>query len=405
MIVRDEAANLPRSLPSIFAVADEVVVCDTGSTDGTLDILRDFGCRVVHFQWCDDFAKARNVAISAAKGDYLFWVDADEEIRESEPGALRQACEKLPKDYHGYTATVLCPNDDTGLSLTQADQFRVWRNGMGLRFEGAVHEQLVPEGGPTYNRILPTNAISFFHWGYTARGPVLQAKWDRNRALLERQIQEKPHSYVPWAYMGRQYCWEERHLEALPYLREARKIFEQGKEPEDGLVHSIYSMLALCHHRLGNHQEAVEVARTCPPYGISSELEYLSGCAAALLGETSEAIFRLTRAYTDPSIFRRGVSDPATATWRPRMTLAEIAQRAGDYKTAVSHLEAVLAYNPELLRSDVRFWLIEYCLRITDDARASVHFQALLRAPETDLYRQRALSYLTGQKQPCKIGV
>ncbi len=80
MIVRNEEHNLPRCLESVRGLFDEIVVVDTGSTDRTAEIARDFGARVFDFVWVDDFAAARNAALARATGDYAFWLDADDVV-------------------------------------------------------------------------------------------------------------------------------------------------------------------------------------------------------------------------------------------------------------------------------------------------------------------------------------
>ncbi len=80
MIVRNEQENLPNALSSVAGLFDEIVVVDTGSTDRTAEIARQFGARVFDFVWVDDFAAARNAALARAMGDYAFWLDADDVI-------------------------------------------------------------------------------------------------------------------------------------------------------------------------------------------------------------------------------------------------------------------------------------------------------------------------------------
>jgi GT2 family glycosyltransferase len=89
MIVRDEQDNLPRALESVRGSFDEIVVVDTGSTDRTREIAREFGARVFDFAWIDDFAAARNVALSHATGDFAFWLDADDVVDPSQRETLR----------------------------------------------------------------------------------------------------------------------------------------------------------------------------------------------------------------------------------------------------------------------------------------------------------------------------
>ena len=66
MIARNESRHLPKALASVKGIAAEIMVVDTGSTDDTMSIATAMGAKVLHFDWIDDFAAARNSAIEAA---------------------------------------------------------------------------------------------------------------------------------------------------------------------------------------------------------------------------------------------------------------------------------------------------------------------------------------------------
>lgn len=80
VIAKNEKDNIDRWYESIKGCFDEIVFCDTGSTDGTVDRAKELGLKVVHFDWCNDFAKARNYALEHATCDYVFWNDLDDEL-------------------------------------------------------------------------------------------------------------------------------------------------------------------------------------------------------------------------------------------------------------------------------------------------------------------------------------
>jgi len=67
----------------VQVVADELIVLDAGSKDNSISIARDFGAKVYHFKWNDDFAEARNESLRHATGDWILQVDADEELPSS----------------------------------------------------------------------------------------------------------------------------------------------------------------------------------------------------------------------------------------------------------------------------------------------------------------------------------
>src|SRR5207253_1218124 len=115
MIVRNEDMNLSSCLESVRGVFDEIVVVDTGSTDRTREIACAFGAQVFEFAWVDDFAAARNVALSHATGDYAFWVDADDVLDPPEREKLRALLDGLqPDDEAAYVVRCACDKSSDG---------------------------------------------------------------------------------------------------------------------------------------------------------------------------------------------------------------------------------------------------------------------------------------------------
>lgn len=82
MIVKNEEKILARCLDSLKGLYDEAIIVDTGSTDATKEIASKYTDKVYDFVWVDDFAKARNFAMSKASCDYIYMADADEVIDE-----------------------------------------------------------------------------------------------------------------------------------------------------------------------------------------------------------------------------------------------------------------------------------------------------------------------------------
>ncbi len=80
MIVKNEAHTIRACLESVRDVVTQIVIADTGSTDSTCDIAREFGATVVSFPWQDHYANARNAALAPVKADWVLVLDADEEL-------------------------------------------------------------------------------------------------------------------------------------------------------------------------------------------------------------------------------------------------------------------------------------------------------------------------------------
>ena len=83
MIVKNEEQQLRACLDSLKPIADEIIICDTGSADRTKEIAAQYTDKVYDFPWIDDFAAARNFAFSKATMEYIYTADADEVIDES----------------------------------------------------------------------------------------------------------------------------------------------------------------------------------------------------------------------------------------------------------------------------------------------------------------------------------
>lgn len=95
MIVKNEEAQLRRCLESLYYIADEIIIADTGSTDRTKEIAAEFTDKIYDFPWIDDFSAARNFVFSKATMDYIYTADADEVIDEENIALFKQVKQVL----------------------------------------------------------------------------------------------------------------------------------------------------------------------------------------------------------------------------------------------------------------------------------------------------------------------
>jgi len=193
LIVKNEEHRLKKTLASIKPVADEIVVADTGSTDNTVQLAQELGARVCHFKWCDDFSAARNFCFSQAKGDWIFWLDADEELLPQSVDELRNCL--VRKDVFAF----LILRQDLA-ELDRPDLYtemwlpRLFRNHKDARLLGRHHEQFRPsiaEIAAANGQIVETSQIRIRHYGFA--GPKRAEKFHRDRKLLELELQERPN--------------------------------------------------------------------------------------------------------------------------------------------------------------------------------------------------------------------
>ncbi len=183
MIVKDAELDLARCLASIWPIADEIVVGDTGSRDKTREIAKEYGARVLELEPIDKqpegFAGARNAVMQACTGDWFLWIDADEILIGS--SALRRYL-----DGHIFRGFVLHQNHLQLDAPRHHDiPVRVFKRGPDIQFYGCVHEQ--PQQGDANGDIYPTLDIEdaqLAHTGYLTEGIRRQKMLLRNMPLI-----------------------------------------------------------------------------------------------------------------------------------------------------------------------------------------------------------------------------
>src|SRR5713226_6546306 len=96
IITLNEEHNLPRALASLHGVADEIVVVDSGSSDGTEEAAKKFGVRFAFRTWTN-YAEQKNAAIEYASNQWIFSMDADEELSEALKSSLLEWKKREPE--------------------------------------------------------------------------------------------------------------------------------------------------------------------------------------------------------------------------------------------------------------------------------------------------------------------
>lgn len=203
LIVRNEKHNLPRVLKSVADIADEVIVTDTGSTDSTPEIALQFGALVHKFPWRDDFSAARNFTLDQAKGPWVLWLDADEELLPSSQKELYRSMESCEALAYYVVMQDLAKPDRLDL-YTEMWRLRLFRLDPGLRFRGRCHPDFHPpiqETAKNRGMVVKQSTITLRHYGYLPL--FLRSKLERGLRLLEMELQDRPGQFYYLVEYGR----------------------------------------------------------------------------------------------------------------------------------------------------------------------------------------------------------
>jgi glycosyltransferase involved in cell wall biosynthesis len=146
IITYNEETNIRRTLESV-KWADEIVVVDSGSTDRTVEICREYTDKVFHQDWLG-FAKQKNFAIDKTEGDWVLSLDADEPIEPALADEIRRIISS-PGSFDGYRIprkTFFLGKQIKHGGWYPDYNLRLFRSGKGRFEERTVHEAIRVQG-------------------------------------------------------------------------------------------------------------------------------------------------------------------------------------------------------------------------------------------------------------------
>jgi hypothetical protein len=248
VIARDEATRIARLLDSVRPWVDEMLVLDTGSVDDTAAVAAAHGARVERFDWCDDFAAARNRALDLAGADWHLVLDADEWLISG--GEALRALRETPPGFVG----ALQLRDRFDLAADRAGEAIAWLSRVlpgAVRYTGRVHEQ------PRH--ALPVRRLPLVvgHDGYVAER--LAGKRGRNRRLLERALAETPGDAYLWYQLGKDCAVYDEHEGAEAGFAHACELPGAAASPwwMDLVARRLFALKCL-----GRHADGVDFAQS-----------------------------------------------------------------------------------------------------------------------------------------------
>ncbi len=264
LITKNEESNLPDCLKSLDGFADEIVIYDTGSSDGTAEIARGYGATVINGYWNDDFSKARNAALASCKGRWILWIDADERLSYNDPAGIRQSLAEMPSNIEGCLVHI---DNLEGTGVTSAFTHPACRMFRRTRchWHGRLHEQisLIDRDAKRAPFLVPFSKIRLLHTGYLDEAVRSRAKPERNLALAVEEMEDlegRDESYVKIS-LARSKAMAGDMEEAVKVSLEAAESATDPTTKRLGIQTAIQGLIGL--GRLDEALEQVEVLRGC----------------------------------------------------------------------------------------------------------------------------------------------
>ncbi len=342
LIVKNEETYLRQCLESVRDLWDELIVVDTGSTDRTVEIAREFGARVFDFTWQDDFGLARNYCIDQATGDWILSLDADETISARDHAAIRADMQRDDVDTltvrqrHYMASTVIGWKPGSGgyaegepySGYLDVDCRRLFRRQPWLRWRNRVHEVLVSTDPSTPLTHAPGSWV-IHHFGKVGDRDVLKGKGEHYLRILLKKVKEHPKDPQALHELGVQYGELQRHDEARATFE---RLMTLSPNYSDTLLHLGIAYIALKQHKRAF--DTLRKARKQLP-SHAAEIALVEGNLHRDEGNVAAA----------ENAFRRGLTAVPGFSGLSH-NLALLYQSNGRHAEAVACVKTALTHNP-----------------------------------------------------------
>jgi glycosyltransferase involved in cell wall biosynthesis len=304
IMAKNEERFLPRCLASLQGVVDEIVLVDTGSTDHTIEIAREYGAKVSHFDWCDDFSAARNETLRRASGQWVLIIDCDEYLDGplAQPGALKKELEELAAHnaLNWPLLFVKVPLIDRDAAETRSfgthKQLRIFPRVPEIYYEMPIHNRLAiaPElkariTGVAYE--MDPGRLWLVHRGYDPEVKRSQKKVERSFRILTKAIAERPDALNHF-YLGREHYNLDQWVPAVLNLQIARDLLVKNNHPiEQHHLAGVYYYLVTSMHRAKMPLEDIqkELVAALERFPTNPDLWHEAGVIFLDHGETEGA--------------------------------------------------------------------------------------------------------------------
>lgn len=255
MIIRDEAERIGNCLDSLKCLLEspevELIIVDTGSIDNTIEIAKQYTDKVYFHDWEDSFAKARNYSIQYATGEWIYIIDADEQIENPEV-ILPLLQSQQVSLFNSILVTYKNYMDLNTFSVHEA--LRLFRNDGSLKYTGVIHEQ------PTFKEPFYIGNITVRHFinNHYITGsdkPYTEYKKTvRNYELVKKELQDNPDNIYLRIKLANHFLMVGENEMALQEIKTAYLLDEKH------IFLEIYFQYTLILNSLGLCDEAIKIA-------------------------------------------------------------------------------------------------------------------------------------------------
>ena len=214
IIAQDEADRITNTIESVIDIVDEVIVIDSGSTDGTQDLARQLGCKVFFNKW-KGYGPQKRFGEDCAKNEWLLNLDADEYLSDQIKSEILQIFDDNNNHYNFFSmkVTPIYPNWKRPRIFSASHEcVRLYNKRFGRFSNSPVHDSVETNNSKIFyfkNHVYHNSVRSFKHLIEKEESYIqLQSKTlkDKNKIFLFLRIfVEFPLAFIKYYFIRRHF--------------------------------------------------------------------------------------------------------------------------------------------------------------------------------------------------------
>lgn len=287
-ILKNEVDNIPQLLKSVRGCFDEIHFTDTGSTDGSIELIKSIAGQesniadskifLHHFDWIHDFSAARNASFSHAFTDYIAWLDLDDILSDAK--AFIDWRDNIMEIGDFWLATYHYSSTEEGKPVCSFARERVVKRDKGFTWKYFVHEGMAPT--------VPNISMQYVtNWNVVHKRTAEDFKKDKSRNLAIFEKQKDPLDVRMLYYYGKELFENQKPLEAFGKLKTA--IASPDLELHDRTMGIQYA--AMCAMQLNQYDMAIQLSHSgCQLDPMRAEYYVIIGDSHLKMNRHAQAI-------------------------------------------------------------------------------------------------------------------
>lgn len=340
IITKNEEKNIEHCLSCLKPYGFELVVVDTGSVDKTRKIALQYTDMVYDFAWCDDFAAAKNFAVSKASNVYVMVIDSDEFVEAFDVDKMQTLLAKHPNMVGRIRRRNVFSRKG------QQQEYQEWVNRIfskdKFHYEGRIHEQIVANDGKEYGTYQAPVVAE--HTGYDLTDEERRKKTNRNITLLMQELEmlekEQNEEQIPYILyqLGKGYYMAGEYVNACEYFS---KGLSYDLNPKLEYVIDMVETYGYALLNSGQAETALFFENIYEEFGNSADFQFLMGLIYMNNSCFEQAVEEFQKATRHKTCRSKGVN-----SYSAYYNIGVIYECLGKKEEAVSYYEKCGAYAP-----------------------------------------------------------